>query len=279
MENNSGVIQDINSEILSSYSKNSCNECNKVINPKAAAPKDQKLSCGVCGKSFHKRCTNRRKHTKPSWQTERWFCKSCILGYQPPVTQVHPPTSTPHARALAQAEDDAIIETAVDTPMETGNTNSLNPTAAEYYPQQTLRSLSSSNQSVLTPPPAQSEPTPPFFQSEPTPPPTQTEPAPPPESTPRPAQPTPHSHPSPSTSSNVPHVRFPRNATRQKNSNVVVNDPDKEFLQTAVDSCRSTIVQLETDLKRANENLDMRNKRIIQLESQVKQAASRIGGR
>ena len=51
--------------------------------------------------------------------------------------------------------------------------------------------------------------------------------------------------------------RFPKNVTRQKSSNVNVTDPEKEFLNTAVNSCRSTIVQQETELKKLRESLDV----------------------
>ena len=73
-------------------------------------------------------------------------------------------------------------------------------------------------------------------------------------------------------------IRFPR-ISRQRTSNININDPEKEFQQTALDSCRSTIVQQESQIKRQNECLDIRNKRIIQLEAQVGIAAARIGSR
>ena len=72
---------------------------------------------------------------------------------------------------------------------------------------------------------------------------------------------------------------FPRNNTRQRTSNINIQDAEKEFLDTAVKACRSTIVQQETELKRLKENIDIRNKRISQLENQVSEAANNIAGR
>ena len=74
-------------------------------------------------------------------------------------------------------------------------------------------------------------------------------------------------------------VRFPNTGTRQRTSNVNVNDPEKEFLQTALDSCRSNIIQQETELKKLKESLHLRNKKIIQLEGQISCASDLIGSR
>ena len=73
--------------------------------------------------------------------------------------------------------------------------------------------------------------------------------------------------------------KFPSNAIRQRASNINVIDPDKEFLQTALDTCRSSIAQQETEIKKLKEALEIRNKRIIQLEGQVGYAANMVGGR
>ena len=69
---------------------------------------------------------------------------------------------------------------------------------------------------------------------------------------------------------------FPSNAIRQRGSNIAINDPEKEFQRTALDSCRSTIANQEADLRTLRESLYIRNKRIIQLEGQVSHAAKHI---
>ena len=77
MQRNKEAIANINAEILAD--PNTCHGCQKKLNPNAAQPKDQPLSCQRCGKPFHKRCTNRRL-TRGNWQRDAWFCQSCILG-------------------------------------------------------------------------------------------------------------------------------------------------------------------------------------------------------
>ena len=73
--------------------------------------------------------------------------------------------------------------------------------------------------------------------------------------------------------------RFRNTSTRQRGSNVLVNNPELEFHQTALSACRSTITQLEVEQKRLKETLDIRNKRILQLESQIGQATDFIAAR
>ena len=68
--------------------------------------------------------------------------------------------------------------------------------------------------------------------------------------------------------------KFPNNSSRQRGSNVLLTDPEKEFQKTALDVCRSTIIQQETELKRLNESLNIRNKKIMQLENQIEHAAN-----
>ena len=72
---------------------------------------------------------------------------------------------------------------------------------------------------------------------------------------------------------------FPNYSTRQRSSNIRVENPDVDFLQTALNTCRSTILQQETEIKRLNESLTIRNKRIMQLESQVGSAAETLASR
>ena len=71
--------------------------------------------------------------------------------------------------------------------------------------------------------------------------------------------------------------KYPSNAVRQKSSNICGDNPEKEFLSTALDACRSTIVQREVELKSLKEALDIRNKKILQLQSQVEFAATQHG--
>ena len=66
-----------------------------------------------------------------------------------------------------------------------------------------------------------------------------------------------------------PTLKYPSAGVKQRSSNVKVTAPEKEFLQTALDSCRSTIIQQEADIKRLKECMDLRNKKIMQLEGQV----------
>ena len=90
----------------------------------------------------------------------------------------------------------------------------------------------------------------------------------------------PHPRPSPALLSRptaaLPTVKFPSNSTRQRASNITVKEPEKEFLQTQLDSCRSTIVQQETDIKKLRESQDIRNKRLLQLEVQVGFSAAQL---
>ena len=73
------------------------------------------------------------------------------------------------------------------------------------------------------------------------------------------------------TRSQVPRLmnNFPTTAHRQRSSNINVDNPELEFMRTALTTCRSTISQQETELKRLKESLDIRNKRITQLEQQI----------
>ena len=73
--------------------------------------------------------------------------------------------------------------------------------------------------------------------------------------------------------------KFPNNSGRQRSSNLASTDPEREFQQTALDSCRSTIAIQETELKRLKESMDVRNKQILQLEGQINHASSYISRR
>ena len=72
---------------------------------------------------------------------------------------------------------------------------------------------------------------------------------------------------------------FPNYSIRQRSSNIRVENPDMDFLQTALTTCRSTISQQETEIKTLNESLSIRNKRIMQLEAQVGSAAESLASR
>ena len=58
-----------------------------------------------------------------------------------------------------------------------------------------------------------------------------------------------------------------------------MNNPEHEFLNTALTACRSTISQQETEIKRLKESLDIRNKRITQLEQQIGHASKLFSAR
>ena len=72
---NMPLIENINAEILS---EKSCNSCYLSINSAASNPKDQSLHCNRCNKVFHKKCTDRIK-SKANWRRQPWFCQHCIL--------------------------------------------------------------------------------------------------------------------------------------------------------------------------------------------------------
>ena len=73
--------------------------------------------------------------------------------------------------------------------------------------------------------------------------------------------------------------KFPTTATRQRSSNVNINNAEIEFTKTALSACRSTISQQEMELRRLKETLEIRNKRITQLEAQVTHASGLISSR
>ena len=81
----------------------------------------------------------------------------------------------------------------------------------------------------------------------------------------------------PPTPTTIP--RQPTHASRQRTSNIAVNNAELEFNKTALSACRSTISQQEIELRRLKENIEIRNKRIIQLEAQVSHATDFIASR
>ena len=66
--------------------------------------------------------------------------------------------------------------------------------------------------------------------------------------------------------------KFPSNSKRQKSSNINSQNPESEFLMTALNSCKSTIAQQEIEIKRLKESLELRNMRIMNLEEQLSSA-------
>ena len=75
------------------------------------------------------------------------------------------------------------------------------------------------------------------------------------------------------------HQRFPTTSSRQRSSNVNVENPEAEFQRTAISACRSTIAQQEVELKRLKDGIDIRDKRILQLEAQVGHSADYLAAR
>jgi hypothetical protein len=74
------TINAINANIQQSRTF-SCRSCNLAIDPAAANPKDQEVSCCKCKNLFHKKCTDRRKSTA-NWRKTPWYCSACIAGSQ-----------------------------------------------------------------------------------------------------------------------------------------------------------------------------------------------------
>ena len=83
---NSAEIEAINRNIRQS-ALFTCGVCRDNINPTAAHPKDQELSCSKCGKLYHKKCTDQRK-TTANWKKNPWYCQASGL-YPPHPTSPH----------------------------------------------------------------------------------------------------------------------------------------------------------------------------------------------
>ena len=141
IDKNSDAINVINADILETASK-LCYDCNKPINPKAAQPKDQNLTCYKCEKSFHKKCTDRRSG-KSNRQKQPFYCHCCILPPQENNSlasgvQQLPHNVAPDTLACPGTElDVAIIEAIQEIAMEvqendTPSNTVLDPSAAEF---------------------------------------------------------------------------------------------------------------------------------------------------
>ena len=163
MQSNREIILNINTEILSSEIKK-CSECKKKLDPNAQLPKDQTLSCHICDKHFHKRCTDRRKLTRSNWQKDPWYCQSCILGindHQPLADSGHP-----EATEVPIVNIGEIMNVTRDIPMDTienqmavntqvvGNSSfTLNPGATTFLPIEPSSSAQISNVTPSVDPP------------------------------------------------------------------------------------------------------------------------------
>ena len=64
--------------------------------------------------------------------------------------------------------------------------------------------------------------------------------------------------------------------TRHRKSNLNLDKPDIEFLQSQLDSCRGVIAQREAELKKLKESDSLKAKRIMQLEAQLQEARHQI---
>ena len=56
---------------------------------------------------------------------------------------------------------------------------------------------------------------------------------------------------------------------RHRKSNLNLDKPELEFLQSQLDSCRSIIAQREAELEKVKESDSLKAKRIMQLEAQL----------
>ena len=284
---NKAAIDVINSSIRQSETRE-CNHCNIIINPSARFARDQELLCSKCGKVFHKKCTDRRS-TTANWKKSPWYCGDCIIGtdqsqlttpgnHGHTIPHSHPrPNSVlnPSASAYQPLVGQLLASAPVSHPVvphphggqhehDPGDVPALQIHAdvhqLEHQPQHTwdLSSQRESQPVSETPPPSTSQiieqttsnildVSGSTFPKEP--------------------------------STNTAPVKFPNTNARQRSSNVITENPELEFLRTALNSCRSNIIQQEADIKRLNETLTIRNRRIIQLEDQIKSAADTIASR
>ena len=246
-------ITDFNNHILGATTL-CCDSCKGIIRPTAAHAKDRQITCDSCGKSFHKKCSNRRKVTH-NWTKRPWFCDSCILTGTIDNNHLETEDNNDVADSPEIVLDSSVSSAGALTTYRSANIVSLVPTLP---PENTTSTSSVPIMSVAAP----------TIGSEVS----------------------VHTI-APSSNESVPNSQpeiirradeapiFPRNNTRHRTSNINVKDAEKEFLETALKTCRSTITQQEVEIKRFKENLDIRNKRISQLEKQVSDAAYHIADR
>ena len=251
---NQDNICEINTNIQQSVS-HLCVSCKFPINPTAAKPKDQELSCNRCGNLFHKKCTDRWK-TTAGWRRAPWYCSSCIhsttdqvlssqrssiselenpQNIEPVNQQVIScviPQQHQHTSTLVTRGAHAISALQPSTP--TASTTRLTSTTSTVLPATSstspvLSTFSNSLTAITTPVVTTS------IHSLPT---TTTLPL------PQTVQPS-----------------FPSASTRQRSTNINISNAEIEFQKTALNACRSTISQQETEIKRLKETLEIKKQK------------------
>ena len=295
---NKETIAQINSNIVEASLI--CKHCNEKINPAASRPKDQELTCSKCGQLYHKRCTDRNR-TTANWKKTPWYCQPCMLGHQPvsqhdplhqkavqpshanlsqspghsqsPSAQIVQSHSQLHDQLQAASHSVSLLQHQSPPALQSHSLPALQHqphlaipveeqlgTACPADHEQLELNLNDSNSGLLLLP-ADLPPVQPQADSQTLP------------SIPS------RSGPTPDPSQVKTTTKYPNNSIRQRSSNIVVNDPEREFLKTALDSCRGTIAQQESEIKRLNECLEIRNQRIMQLDGQVNFAATEAASR
>ena len=282
MTNNRENIDTINQTIRQSLGVN-CGHCKGKISPTASQPKDQELSCAKCKTIFHKRCNNRRK-TTGNWRKAPWLCNGCIRGSQeeavegtqvqeslrPPTALIPTHTIQPQVRALqtplsrfqalndhlSHQPDEHVEDHSHPSGSVPANTHLHNPVLRNDSDTTLPYDSSTSNPDPdsVNPPSTQVQ----FLG-------TQAPPS--------------HGRVAAIPRQSLSQQTFPTTSSRQRSSNVQVENPELEFTRTALTSCRSTITQQETELKTLKESIALRNKRILQLESQISTATEHISAR
>ena len=242
IDTNKDNISAINEAILE-RSSFLCGDCKLPVNPAAKSAKDRSISCQMCRKVFHKKCTDRREQRGSNWQRHPWYCNSCtVASYQSSSSQETPQlasiTNVGHMASHHEPQQSIeipgslVAEPAASIPAHTNQSSiaHTNQPSIDYFNHPT---------SPLDPEAATSAPN--------------------------------------NAGQKGKRIKFPNNSIRQRSSNILSIDPEKEFLTASLDSCQSTIVQQETEIKRLKETLDIRNKKILQLQEQVGHAAEMVG--
>ena len=111
-----------------------CGKCSSKICHNTSSVRDQSISCSKCGKTYHKRCTDRRQG-KSNWRKSPWFCQDCVLSL--PITLDTGPTMhqvTPSEPTETLEADPTKIT--ADTTIAPMNTH-LNPILNDAVPEVT----------------------------------------------------------------------------------------------------------------------------------------------
>ena len=263
----------------------SCGLCKSRLDPFASNPKDQTLSCDKCNRLYHKKCTDRRK-TRANWK-KAWFCQYCILHANIAITSeensaLNPSASVFHpTERISHIDSNAIQPSGIfPNPASNSTTVSIpshpNPPGTIQFDKRTfpnifhpVRQLSTNlifqpggHKSKELPASMSTSATQPFgtiLSSN--------------------LPPGPVLQPSMNVHNDLTTPKFPTTSTRQRGSNINVNNSEIEFLNTALNACRGTISQQEVELKNQKESLEIRNKRIMQLENQVGHASKQFASR